>query len=299
MAQRCYRYPAFGVGCRPMSSWQQYGNGWGYPCHTYGGQGILCGNSIGQNGYPMGYAAYHQGMPFIAGSHAANNRTIHRQFHRMATQNVQSQEGHKSAKRPVAQKNGIHKQVIKTESATTVGERSDVNSVADTLNQLHITSDTCHSQSGTTEDSRAVTNVPLKMHINGSLKSKSANIVDSGTKTKKEDIPSLQQKVCDNCKKCSSKEECMGVGYCLLNPSGGRAKLTLILGSKENVGKLSNTNGKNGYHEKPNIADLSDSNKLSDETVPSQSLNSHLHHDKVHAGDISSSHSPTWIEAKP
>ena len=295
MAQKSYRYPAFGVGCRPIPPWQQYNNGWGYPW-LQGGQTPLCGNPFGGNGYAMGYAAYHQGMPFIAGAYPTNNyRTSHRQSHKKATQNVQSQEKNNSAKKPVAQKNGVRKQV----ASSTV---TDVNSVANTLNELHIASEMSSSKNDTAHNTKAANDIPVKMYINAQnteiqKTNKSANDMDSDTKMKK-DIPSLKQKVCDNCKKCSRKEDCVGVGYCLLTPSSRRAKLTLILGNKENVGKLSNTNGKNGYHEKVNMADPIDSDGISDETVSSQSLNDHLHHDQVYVGDITSSHSPPGSKSK-
>ena len=174
-----------------------------------------------------------------------------------------------------------------------------VDSVVDTLSELNITSENS-SQKDEFQTNEARKSAPLKMYVTlhniNKDKDMDVKILNSQRKERKEDIPSVQQKVCDNCRKCSNKVDCMGVSYCLLSHTNGTGKLTVVLDNKENVRKLSNAKGKNGYHNK----ESSDSDKLSDEIVPSQNMNGHLHHNNV--GAISSSHSspgaqPTGAEA--
>ena len=158
---------------------------------------------------------------------------------------------------------------------------------------MHITVKKRNFEDQEHQETKPVNKASLKMYINRkkvcSEKDEKPDVVDSQRKTK-EDIP-LQHTTSDKCVKCSNKANCVDIGYCLLRPSGS-AKLTFILGNtenKQNTGKLSNSKGKNGYHEN-NMADHSDSDKCSDEIVRSATVNDHLHHDNV--GEISSSHSP-------
>ena len=88
------------------------------------------------------------------------------------------------------------------QSATTV------DSVADTLSELNITSENSGSQKEY-QTKEAPESAQLKMYVtlHNMKKNKDidAKISNCQRKESKEDIPSVQQKVCDNCRKCSSK----------------------------------------------------------------------------------------------
>ena len=282
MAQRQYRYPSFGVGCRPIPPRQRFGNA--YPYWFHESHGALLGNPFGGNGYPAPFPC----MAPFANVHPANHRGLPKQFYRRETQNNQCQEKTKYRKKsPVQEKD--------EERAKMVQSAITVDSVADTLSELNITSENS-SQKDEFQTNEAPKSAPLKMYVTlhniNKDKDMDVKILNSQRKERKEDIPSVQQKLCDNCRKCSNKVDCMDVGYCLLSPANGTGKLTVVLDNKENVRKLSNAKGKNGYHNK----ESSDSDKLSDEIVPSQNMNDHLHHNNV--GTISSSHSSPGAQPK-
>ena len=281
MAHREYKYPSFGVGCRPIPPWQQFGNA--YPYWFHGNHGALLGNPFGENGYPAPFPC----MAPFANVQPANHRSLPKQFHRRDTQNNQCQEKSKYRKKSPAY-GKFEEHTKNVQSATTI------DSVVDTLSELNITSENSCPQKNEFQTYEAPKSVPLQMYVSlhntDKDKDMDVQISKSQIKESKEDIPSVQQKVCDNCRKCSSKVDCAGVGYCLLSPANGTGKVTVVLDKKENVRKLSNANGKNGYHNK----ESSNPEKFSDEIVPSQNMSDHLHHDNV----ISSSHSSPGTQPK-
>ena len=253
-------YPPFGIGLQrpPMPQMmQQYGS-WGYQPWLSTSHGPLLGNPFGNHGFPVGFPPFqgprfHQGQPLFSRAPSPMNHwnTPRKTVPKHQCHKKQWNQRHQPPENKYDKQQAMHITVTScaTPMVTTACKtQDDINSLSDTLKNVQISGH--FQQNGDKVAEIEPKSAIVKMHINIRMENDNSTH-ESEAINDIENVPNCVQSKSDfqGCKKCSSQAACSNIGYCKLSQCKDGAKVTVFLSKRSDVEKLSNSDGKNGYHE--------------------------------------------------